>query len=334
MCELVLNPVAAELVRKNTIDPTGVLTLRSEVFADGIVSSQEAATLLALDRSCKTKCDEWDHFYVEALGDYLVYQAEPRGHVSEENAEGLIRAVSMDGKVDTRTELRLLLHVMEKAVSVPSKLAAFALTQVKHAILNGEGAFAKDRTERRGVVCAEDVKMLKKVLYSGAGSNGLAISRDEANVLFDINDATSHADNSPEWEELFQKAVAASVLLVARASNPTASEARQREIWLDDTSVSVGGFFSSVLGESLNSFLGKVKADTSLEGVTKQREADESARVSAAAIVDSEEAQWLVGRISYDGKICTNERALIDFIAAESPRLADELKPLLKQSAA
>ncbi|TGV74241.1 hypothetical protein EN788_71090, partial [Mesorhizobium sp. M2D.F.Ca.ET.145.01.1.1] len=71
--------------------------------------------------------------------DYIVHQEKPSGYISQENADWLVRTISRDGMVDSRTELELLVHVLEEAKSSPSRLCVYALEQVAHAVVDGKG---------------------------------------------------------------------------------------------------------------------------------------------------------------------------------------------------
>lgn len=53
-----------------------------------------------------------------------------------------------------------------------------------------------------GIIDAGEVELLRKELYA----DGI-IDKDEANFLFELNDAVSGKDNSPEWEKLFIQAI-------------------------------------------------------------------------------------------------------------------------------
>lgn len=315
MAELIMSGPMADLIRNNKIDEDDVRELRRTTYRDGVVNSQEATAILALDRSCQTKCKSWSEFYVESLGDYIVYQTEPRGYVSEANAEGLIRAISVDGIVDTQTELELLLHVLRKAKSVPSKLSAFALNQVANAVLKGRGVLANGRSLQAGVVTADDVAMLRDVLYSVSTEDSIAISREEANVLFDINDATAMAANDSAWQALFSKAVAASIMMVSNFKAPGAEELMSRKLWIDDTEVDVTSFMSRVFSGGLSDFAEKVFSINSVEAEATERHAARADALAMAEVIDPEEAEWLAERIGRDG------------------RLPDSLQPLLAKVA-
>lgn len=58
-----------------------------------------------------------------------------------------------------------------------------------------------------GVIDAGEVKELEKVLYADG-----VIDNDEADFLFELNNAVSGKDNAPEWKEFFVKAITSFVL--------------------------------------------------------------------------------------------------------------------------
>lgn len=333
MGELVLPEVASELVTRNKVTADDVLRLRREVYRDGVATRAEAEALFAIDSACHDRCEEWDVFFIEAVCDYLVGQEPPQGYISRENAQWLIRAISKDGIVDTRTEIELLIKVLERAKQSPAILSAFALKQVAEVVVNGQGALAKGRVARAGVVTKADVDMLRRVLYAFGGVGQAMVTREEAEVLFEINDATVEAKNDPAWSDLFTKAIGFSLLAAFGYVQPTRDEAIAREEWLNDTDVNVGGFFGRMFAGGLRGFSENVFADTRVETAFAERNARFEAENHAAAAICSAEAQWLVDRIGRDGLLHGNERQLLKFIASEARDIHPSLQPLLDKVA-
>jgi hypothetical protein len=68
--------------------------------------------------------------------------------------------------------------------------------------------------------------LIRRILRAGAG----AVTRLEAECLFDLHDATAGADNDPGFEDLFFKAIANH--LAAAAGHKTAS--RERALAADE----------------------------------------------------------------------------------------------------
>ena len=58
-----------------------------------------------------------------------------------------------------------------------------------------------------GIIDVGEVKELENVLYADG-----KIDKDEADFLFELNDAVSGKENAPEWKEFFVKAITSFVL--------------------------------------------------------------------------------------------------------------------------
>lgn len=58
-----------------------------------------------------------------------------------------------------------------------------------------------------GIIDSEEVKTIKDVIYEDG-----KIDKDEADFLFELNDAVSGKENAPEWKDLFVDAITAFVL--------------------------------------------------------------------------------------------------------------------------
>ncbi|QKV17771.1 hypothetical protein [Oricola thermophila] len=322
-----------QLIDKGHVTDEDVLNLRREVYRNGVVNREEASGLFAFDQHATKKPDSWREFFVEAIADYIVVQEAPRGYISEANAEWLIENISKDGVVDHRTELELLIKSMELANSVPPKLAAFALQQVANAVLEGKGVIARDRELKPGVIGETEVELLRRILYASGSDGSVAVTRNEAEVLFDLNDRTSEAENHPSWSELFIKAIACSVMAASGYEVPDREEALRREEWLNDTSVNLGGFFSRMFSGSLSAHMDAVRAETGSEAYYARRNAQMAGNIRSAEKVDKSEAAWLAERIGRDGKLHENEKELLAFLKKESPEIHPILQPLLDKVA-
>lgn len=334
MGELILGAPVAGLTSRKRIVADDVLMLRRDVFRDGVVSRGEAESLLALDASCEDKCPEWNAFFVEALLDYLVHQEKPAGHVSEENADWLIRAISSDGKVDTASELELLVRVLETARSAPDRLTAFALSQVAVAVIEGEGVLARRRGALKpGAIMEAEVELLRRILHAGGGADSLGISRAEAEVLFHLNDRTAHGDNHPSWDDLFVKALANHMMCVSGYTPPTRQEALRRERFLDESEAGIGQFFSRMVSGGLSGILSAYRREDGAEAWHRSRNGRLEAETEAAERIDDAEAHWLAERIGRDGLFHRNEAALLVFLRQESPQIHPLLRPLLDRVA-
>ncbi|TIX74634.1 MAG: hypothetical protein E5V27_33095, partial [Mesorhizobium sp.] len=109
-------------------------------------------------------------FFVEAVTDFIVHQEKPAGYISQDNADWLVRAISRDGMVDSRTELELLVHVLEKAKSSPNGLCVYALAQVANAVLDGKGPLMHDGKLVPGLIAKAEVELLRRHGHRGCGA--------------------------------------------------------------------------------------------------------------------------------------------------------------------
>ena len=58
-----------------------------------------------------------------------------------------------------------------------------------------------------GIIDATEVKEMEEVLYKDG-----VIDKDEADFLFELNNAVSGKENAPEWKDFFVKAITSFVL--------------------------------------------------------------------------------------------------------------------------
>jgi hypothetical protein len=322
------------MIARGRITDEDVLTLRREIYGDGIVHPADAELLFRLDEDIAENSPSFKALYVEALTDYVVWQRAPEGHVSEDNADWLIARISQNGRVKSDTELELLVAVIDKAHSAPGRLSAFALKQVAAAVVDGEGPLAAGRALTPGVIGLAEVEMLRRILYAQGGSRPLGICREEAEVLFDLNDRTREADNHPAWSDLFVKAVANFLMTARGYEPPTRQEALRREAWVDGATPGVGGVFTGMMQSLLTGGLrGVWRAYRSDVDVAAERNDAFEESTRAAEPVTADEVKWLADRIGRDGQLHRNERALIDFLREESPDIHPSLRTLIDTAA-
>jgi hypothetical protein len=334
MSETHLPPAMAAIAERGEIRPEDVARLRATVYGNAVVSAEEAEWAFALDEAARSACPEWTEFFLEAVTDFVVRQEKPEGYVSEANAAWLVEAVGRDGTVKTASELELLIKVMETATSAPPSLSAFALKQVAAAVIDGQGPLADGRTLEPGVIGAADVEMMRRILFAFGGHGAVGISREEAEVLFDLNDRSREADNHPAWSDLFVKCVANFLMAARGYAVLSREEALRREAWLDAPTGGVAALFGDMMSSMLsNGLKGIWSAWREEESAWAARNRRVEAEIAEAAAVSSEEVKWLADRIGRDGVIHANERALLRFLSEESPDLHPSLRTLLDTAA-
>jgi hypothetical protein len=325
---IVAAPVGG-LAAKNRITADDVLLLRSQVFRDGVVTPEEAESLFALDASATEKCTEWPVFFVEAITDYIVHQEKPSGYISAANAEWLIGVVSRDGMVDTRTELELLVTVLERAKFSPEKLAAYALQQVMHAVVDGKGPLAKGGELAPGRITRDEVQLLRRILYAFGGDGNIAVTRAEAEVLLTINERAADAPNDPSWNDLFVKAMANFVMCGSGYEAPTREKALHQHAFVDAPEAGIGSFFARMAAGGVAGILDAYSPSASIDIDWEAHNLSREAQARRAEAIDAGEASWLVERIGGKPALHENERALLKFIKQMSPSIHPDLLPLI-----
>jgi hypothetical protein len=324
--------VFAEVAASKRITAEDVQALRRSLYNDGVAEAGEVERLFAMDETADEHDPSWCELFVEAVTDHLVEQVAPQGYIDEANADWLIARIGRDGAVKTATELELLVKILEKAKSSPERLSAFALAQVKKAVVEGEGPLARGGRLEAGRVGRDEVELMRRILYAFGGDGNVAITRAEAEILFDINDATAGADNDPSWPDLFVKAVANFMMAASGYAPPPRREALRREAWLDAPTGGVADFFGRMAAGGLRGIM-QAYGQPGEEQAWAARNARIAANVAIDEQVTGEEAEWLARRIGRDGALHESEKALLRFIRDEAPSVHPSLQSLIAKAA-
>jgi len=325
----VLSAVAvAEIKARGSIRDTDVLRLRRNYDDDGRISAEEAETILALNDACPVQDPAWADCFVETITDYVVEQAEPRGYVTAENARWLIARVSRDGRVETKTELELILNVLEKARWAPQSFARFALDQVKKAVMDGSGPLRSGKTSKPGLVTEADVDLIRRMLGAFGGDGNLAITRPEAEVLFDIDEATARADNHPSWPDLFIKAIASAAMGASGCAAPPRAVALACDARLRRRDLSYDNVLSGVVAGKASWFARyheQSEEERSIACLTQQK-----IEIVTHEPIAPAEADWLASRMARGDTLTLNQRVLLTYLKAESLTLHPSLRALVE----
>jgi hypothetical protein len=322
-----------EILARGVITADDVLKLRRGVFMKGVVTAKDAEMAFALNDRFNGSADPtWPPFFVEALVDYVVMQAEPAGYISESNADWLMARISHSGRVETDTELELLVKALERAKLSPVKLVSFALEQVKWGVLEADGFIGRNRKLEPGVVGEPETELVRRILYAFGGDGNIAVTRQESAVLFDINDATAEAANDPDWSDLFVKAIANFLMATLGYQVPTRQEALRREAWLDAPTPGVSGFMSQMLTGSLSAIWDAYEHG-SMDGEPR-KPATSGFTFDDVPRASVEDAHWIVMRIRGDRRLHENEVALINFLKSRDAHRFPKLRPILDLAAA
>jgi hypothetical protein len=324
-----LSSLVAELVQSGRITAEDVLRLRRNIYGVRLIIPAHIEALFELDRACSSKAPEWTDLFAETLATYLIDQQEPYGYIDEANADWLIGRMMRDGRIDAATELDALITLLEKSKKSPERLVRIALEAVRDTVLNGTGPARRGGDYTPGVVTEADVNLIRRVLFAFGGDQNIVVSRAEAEILFEIDEATAQTDNDPSWSDLFIKAVANCVLFYSGYTVPTRQEAMRREQWLNEPA-STGSFFSRMVGGLSCAFSGYgAPGSHTGDDHTNRRQAE----LAEARQVTEDEARWLAARIDRDHQVTDNEKALLAFLKEKSISIHPAFQPALDKLA-
>jgi hypothetical protein len=320
------------LLKAGRITEQDVALLRADIFADDRVDLDEAQLVFRLAAECSDKDPAWDELYVDALTDYYVWHAPPRGYVSEHQSAELVAHLLREGRLTDAADLELLLNIVYWAGYCPGELVSLVVEAVSQSVLDPDNAvYGRDRMPR--VIEAIDVEILRRAIYAPATDGGLVVSRAEAELLFELNNITVDSANNPAWSGFFVTAIANCMMYPSAATGiPTPEEVRRRTAWLRERRGIRGLLYA--IG---NSWAEEAFEDDEIFGTKDQIERERRAEARRRALracepVGREAADWLVEQVGKDGVLHRNEQALLSLIKRNSPDIHPALHPLFEQA--
>lgn len=327
-----IGQVYREILEGGSIKAGDIERLRTDVMADEAVDSVEAEILFKLDTKCADKHESWTPFFVDTLTDFYVWYWEPRGYIDEEQCEHLIRHILADGRIANATNMELLLNIVYWAGYAPAELVRLVLTTVWNSVVDPDNA-AYGRGRLPNIVDGVDVEILRMAIYAPSIDGGLIISREEAELLFELNDETIDSANHPAWHELFVMAVANYLMHPAvTPGRPTPEETKRRESWLvkrrgvGDLLRSGGASTAAGEHEPAGAFASDISGERAWRKEAMQRASESVDSIGAP------EAEWLLSKIEGDGVLHRNELELLAFIHKNSMKTPPALDPLFKKA--
>jgi hypothetical protein len=318
-----MNATLADLVgslqSKGRIAADDVLMLRRAFYTPSMIATEDIEALAGLDKAVSDRGPEWGDFLAGAVVDFVVHQQEPADYVDAAKStwvEGVFT-----GELTCDGALEALVRIVETAIEVPAELASFILGKVKASVA------------ARGSVDAANVALLKRLVFAGGGPGNVGVTRDEADALFDINDACKSGANDETWPDFFAKAVADSLTAVSPFKVESRDDAAMDDAWLKERD-SPGGFLASMA--RLPDVRGAMHDifhpfDDEGDEWTKAETEMESAE-SQAAMITEEEAKWLLGRFG-PGGLGEPEQRLIELLKSLSPPSLDRLTEVMSRAA-
>lgn len=304
--------LAEQAAKDSAITLEEILELRRSAWPDGRIDPEEAEAIFILNDKIAEPTPEWSDFFVEALVEFVVNASEPKGHVSDGNARWLIERVSHDGKVESLTELELLVRVLEKALSAPDDLRMFVLEQIEREVLTGAGPTRCGGTLDPGSITEAECTLIRRTIFASGGDRPAGVSQREAEMLFRLKDATLGAGNAPSWERLFVQGVGNYLQGWNGAKGITRERAAELEAFMDDRTTHIGKFFGRMARVDGTAF---AQAIREVGFGRKQPGRDIAGEAAADHAVTDAENLWLQARIDADGQVDALEQALLKFLA-------------------
>ena len=309
-----VDDILTQALADKVIDPAEFSQLRRKIFDDGHISLHEADMIFQLDMQAQSLPEGWSDFFVGVITDFLIRQTMPTGYVDSIHSAWLMERIEYDDQINEDTEMELLLNILRLAVDVPRDLEVYALNKVRDKIisrgLNGQLS-----------IQAQDVDLLKRVLYASSGSGGFSICREEAQFLFELDEICQHAENAPEWQKLFVGATANHLMTMGEPKlldRQTMKELQEKPLKMDWSLSGIKSSFFAWESEYKN------KEQSFFLNETAMQEAE---------AITALEADWLVKHLNRDGVLSLNERALLKFIKEECTNVHEILAPLLRHAA-
>lgn len=306
MISNVMMMLIEKLAADGRISDAEAVDVRRAIFPDGAVTREEAEALFHLNERVKGDDPAWDACFVEAVCDHLMMGSEPHGHVTEEGSYWLETRIGRDGVVEGPTELELVIKLMEKAESCPTRLHEFARKSVSFSIRQNGNSVGE-----------LDLVSIRRVLFAAAGAGNVAITREEAEWLFEIDEATAGSANVSGWRDLFVSAVMNHLFAVGPSRLLDRDGMLQRAAWLNTSSAGgVGAFLgrvvSGIASGGVSGYAARVGQTDGQTAHVDQRHVE----AHVAEALETSEAAWLVARMRRDGRRTTNEQALVDAVKA------------------
>ncbi|MEL7480355.1 MAG: hypothetical protein AAGJ29_02230 [Pseudomonadota bacterium] len=302
----------AEIVDISDMSRAGVQEIFEQIYADGLVSRDEAEALMDMNRRIQNPDDIWQERFSSVIRDYLLTCEAPIGWISDSQCAWLMTQIRAGGASPTTSEIDLLLDVMRHAEEASGALGRFTLNAISQNAMSS------------GFVNGETCERIRRALFAAGGDGSIWVTRFEASILFKLNDALGFARNHSAWPDLFSRAVANHLMASAHPDPASARKAFSRELWLDRRTRGIGRMFSEAASS--------MSDGSWFEKVTYCPHKAEAARIAArehqmreAEQIDAQEENWLVKHIGADKTATPAEKALLAFLRKEAPGFAQGL---------
>ena len=325
-----------EIRQRGSIRDSDVARLRAAYEVAVELSPAEADALFALHAAAPIQDPTWSEFLVEVITEYVVNLAPPTGYVVAENARWLRQQVSTFGRVETSTELSLLVHVLETARWTPPSLAAFALDQIRHGIETGTGPLRAGRNLAPGAIAPEEVDLAARIVRAFGGETSIAVTRAEADALIGINRAIGAGRSSPAWSMLLVRTVGAAVLAAMGHAVPARRELVDAapsdnvapdivEVFFRDAGQTASAHPSLARRQANGFDVWRTARILSPEERALSRLERQRLEIVTNEVIEEPADEWLITRLTESLPADANEAALLAYVVREASRCTPAL---------
>lgn len=217
-----------DLLTGGNVGDLDVLRLQTAMLAEPGLDPAEAQLLLAVNRADRVQSRRWISLLIDAIAGLVVDRMQPRGYITESNAEWLVAALAPAGHLVRRSELELLVTLLARARHSPVSLSILALNEVRCGIVEGTGALLDGAQGAAGALGEVEVELLRRILYAHASARALPVSRPELEILLAINDAWGERVRTGAWRGFIVSALANAVLATRGFALPSRERALGR----------------------------------------------------------------------------------------------------------
>jgi hypothetical protein len=316
-----------EICRRGSVGRADMLALRKAYYDEPVIVRADAEVLLAINRACHVQDPSWSEFMVEAITDYIVNDEEPQGYLNAANAQWIVSRLAADGALVNRSELELLINLLDKARWSPESLVGLALGTVARAAIEGVGPLRAGSGIEAGRITVADVDLMRRIMFAFGGGRRVALSRTEAEILFDIQDAVAGRPAPAAWTDLLVKSVANVALSIHGYAVPRREEALMRAPGLEavtEASAWPGQTEPGVLHIDLSSYAEQTEEERALAELERQRN-----EIITGEPVTAGDASWLADRVNRSGRPNALANSLAAALRRDSLRTHPALQPLL-----
>jgi hypothetical protein len=185
------------------------------------------------------------------------------------------------GQIETAADFANLVVEIERSPVVQPTLAAQALSAVRRGVITGEGPTTTGRIHFSRCIDSADTALVSRILLAG---DRYAVTRAEADALFDINDAAFERTDGGAFVDLLVKAIAHHVLAAAGHRVPCRTTALAATTEL--TAWAVSEVHDADVGAWLMARL--------------RRHGRQDAKLAALAALVGARASWTVPTLAFD----------------------------------